>query len=83
MSESKSNWRPTLKRLLGNQRMSARALARAAGVSTSTIHDMLNKEGFSPQINSLEKVFSKLGARIEIVDDSRKQVLLAPPGAHL
>ncbi len=35
---------------------------------------MLNKDGFSPQINSLEKVFSQLGARIEVVDDSRKQV---------
>lgn len=35
---------------------------------------MLNKEGFSPQINSLEKVFETLGARIEVVDGSQQHV---------
>jgi transcriptional regulator with XRE-family HTH domain len=69
-----SDWRNRLKNLLGMQRISARALARSAGLSTSTVHDMLNKEGFSPQINSLEKVFETLGARIEVVDGSQQHV---------
>ncbi len=58
------SWRNEIVKGLERKNLSARALARAAGLSTSTVHDMLNKPGFSPQISSLEAVFEQLDIRM-------------------
>ncbi len=73
-----SNWKEKLKELSKAKRISARMLAQRAGVSTSTIHDMLSKPGFAPQINTLEKVFEVLGTTIHFGHDymTMKQLLV-------
>ncbi len=58
------SWRNEIVKGLERKSLSARALARGAGLSTSTVHDMLNKPGFSPQISSLEAVFEQLDIRM-------------------
>ncbi len=63
-----TNWKEMLHRKLAEQRISARRLSQMAGLSTSTVHDMLNKEGFAPQIDSLRKVFDQLGCTIVFLD---------------
>lgn len=59
------NWKRAIAEGLHKHGMSARALCRAANLSSSTVHDMINTEGFAPQIDSLEKVFEALGGTID------------------
>ncbi len=55
-----SNWKETIEQGLKNKRISARKLAQQAGLSVSTVHDILNTEGFDPRISTLQKIFSIL-----------------------
>lgn len=73
-----SNWKETIEQGLKNKRISARKLAQQAGLSISTVHDILNTEGFDPRISTLQKVCGLLDIDITFAcsDDMSLEQLL-------
>lgn len=73
-----SNWKETVQRGLKKKRISARKLAQQAGLSITTIHNILNTEGFDPRISTLEKACGLLDINITFAcsDDMSLEQLL-------